>query len=263
MASNQLLAVNEDIDEQIERFCAINERVTIPEVIRDIARIACIVNLVRNGTLDGRNTVLCGGMAMRCLDSPRLSIWDGDTSSRSVPDAETLGSALSYVDEDIAIKPGPIHGWKRGKQLITAQPINYTAYFTTLDPGQAEFSLSVSHRGVESPPIWRVLNDGYPFPVLAQRIEVPLMDPDEMLAGAADLRAAAVGALHTRLRSGEDRQVVDEHAQSVARAAERVPRPRMRAQPAEASRRGSRFSATSRSTASRRSGARAASARSQ
>ena len=182
MASSPLLAVGEDIDEQIERFCATNERLTIPEVIRDIARIACILNLVQNGTLDGRNTVLCGGMAMRCLDSPRLSIWDGDTSSRRVPDPETLRTALSYADEDIAIKPGPIRGWKRGKQLITAQPINYTAYFTALDPGQAEFSLSVSHRGVERPPIWRMLNDGYPFPVLAEPIEVPLMDPDEMLA---------------------------------------------------------------------------------
>jgi Nucleotidyl transferase AbiEii toxin, Type IV TA system len=182
MASSPLLAVGENIDEQIERFCASNERVTIPEVIRDIARIACIVNLVRNGMLDGRNTVLCGGMAMRCLESPRLSIWDGDASSRQAPDAETLRTALSYVDEDIAIKPGPTRGWKRGRQLITAQPINYTAYFTALDPGQAEFSLSVSHRGVERPPIRRALHAGYPFPVLADPIEVPLMNPDEMLA---------------------------------------------------------------------------------
>ena len=71
---------------------------------------------MRNGTLDGKNTVLCGGMAMRCLDSPRMSVFDGDTSSRSEPDPEVLRDAISYEEEKIAIKAGLL---QHGDELIT------------------------------------------------------------------------------------------------------------------------------------------------
>jgi len=180
MASEPILAVEGNIDDQIIAFCKARSGLSEEQVVRDIARIVCIVNLVRNGTLDGTNTVLCGGMAMRCLDSPRMSVFDGDTSSRSEPNPEVLRDAISYEDEEIAIKAGPV---QRGDELITFRPIEYDARFSALPGARDEFSLSVSHRGVERPALWRPLNHRYPFPLLAQEdLEVPIMDPDEIMA---------------------------------------------------------------------------------
>ncbi|HEY1458304.1 MAG TPA: nucleotidyl transferase AbiEii/AbiGii toxin family protein [Solirubrobacteraceae bacterium] len=179
MASNPILAVDENIDDHIKGFCKTREGLTEGQVVRDIARIVCIVNLVRNGTLDGKNTVLCGGMAMRCLDSPRMSVFDGDTSSRSEPDPEALRDAISYEEEEITIKAGAL---QRSDELITFRPVEYDARFSQLADAKDEFSLSVSHRGVERPEVWRELNHRYPFRLLAQDITVPIMDPDEILA---------------------------------------------------------------------------------
>jgi hypothetical protein len=106
MASESILAVQENIDDQIIEFCKTCEGLTEAQVVRDIARIVCIVHLVQNGTLDGKNTVLCGGMAMRCLDSPRMSVFDGDTSSRSKPDPDLLRDAITHNEEEITIKAG-------------------------------------------------------------------------------------------------------------------------------------------------------------
>jgi len=179
MASEPILAVEENIDEQIIEFCATRPGLSEEQVVRDIARIVCIVNLVANGTLDGENTVLCGGMAMRCLDSPRMSVFDGDTSSRVEPDPGVLRDAISHDEEEITIKAG---AWRRGDKLITFRPVEYDARFSQLAGAKDEFSLSVSHRGVERPALWRTLNHRYPFPLLARDVEVPIMDPDEILA---------------------------------------------------------------------------------
>ena len=179
MANEPILAVEANIDDQIIQFCRARPGLTEEQVVRDIVRIVCIVNLVHNGTLDGKNTVLCGGMAMRCLDSPRMSVFDGDTASRSEPDPEVLRDAISYEDQDIAIKAGPL---QKGDDLITFRPIEYDAQFSELPSATDEFSLSVSHRGVECPELWRRLNHRYPFPLLAHDVEVPIMNPDEILA---------------------------------------------------------------------------------
>jgi hypothetical protein len=179
MASDPILAVDEEIDDQITGFCSARDGLEEADVIRDIARIVCIVNLVRNGTLDGKQMVLCGGMAMRCLDSPRMSVFDGDTASRLPPDTQALSGALSHDEDDIEIIAGP---WRPSSQLITFQPVTYDARFSQLAGAQDEFSLSVAHRGIESPPLRRLLNHRYPFPLLAEDVTVPIMHPDEILA---------------------------------------------------------------------------------
>jgi hypothetical protein len=179
MASDPILAVGEDIDEQIIEFCEHNSTLEPEEVVRDIARIVCIANLVRNGTLDGERMVLCGGMAMRCLESPRMSVYDGDTASRVPPDVDDMRDAISYAEPDIAITAGP---WQAGKDLITFQPIKYNARFSELPAALDEFSLSISHRGVELPAERATLRHRYPFPVLTEDIDVPIMHPDEILA---------------------------------------------------------------------------------
>jgi hypothetical protein len=51
MASEPILAVGTDIDDQIVEFCNGFPTLEPAAVVRDIARIVCITNLVRNGTL--------------------------------------------------------------------------------------------------------------------------------------------------------------------------------------------------------------------
>jgi hypothetical protein len=63
MGSDRILAVEVDIDDQIIEFCKAHPTLEPQDVVRDIARIVCIANLVRNGTLNGKTMVLCGGMA--------------------------------------------------------------------------------------------------------------------------------------------------------------------------------------------------------
>jgi hypothetical protein len=179
MASSPILAVDEDIDDHIQAFCRSRVGLAPIDVIRDIARIVCIVNLVQNGTLDGTSMVLCGGMAMCCLDSPRMSVFDGDAASHLPPDVSALPAMLAHDEDDIEIVAGP---WRTGKQLVTFRPVTYDARFSQLAGAQDEFSLSVAHRGIERPAIWRPLNHRYPFALLAEDIEVPIMDPDEILA---------------------------------------------------------------------------------
>jgi hypothetical protein len=179
MASEPILAVDSDIDDQIVEFCNGFPTLQPAAVVRDIARIVCIANLVRNGTLDGKNMVLCGGMAMRCLESPRMSIYDGDTASRIAADPEALRLAISYDEPEIAIA---VEGVEPGKDLITFQPVTYTARFSELPGARDQFSLSVAHRGIELPSVTRSLRHRYPFPLLAEEVEVPIMHPDEILA---------------------------------------------------------------------------------
>ncbi len=114
MANEPILAVEANIDDQIIQFCRARPGLTEEQVVRDIVRIVCIVNLVHNGTLDGKNTVLCGGMAMRCLDSPRMSVFDGDTASRSEPDPEVLRDAISYEDPDEILAEKIVAWWLFG-----------------------------------------------------------------------------------------------------------------------------------------------------
>ncbi|MEX1142293.1 MAG: nucleotidyl transferase AbiEii/AbiGii toxin family protein [Thermoleophilaceae bacterium] len=179
MASSAILAIDDDVDDHIRTFCATRPRLEPATVIRDIARIVCIANLVRNGTLDGEQMVLCGGMAMRCLDSPRISVFDGDTASHVPPDTRALAASICHDEDDMEIVAGP---WRLGNQLVTFAPVAYDARFSQLAGAQDEFSLSVAHRGIERAAIWRTLNHRYPFPVLTENVLVPIMDPDEILA---------------------------------------------------------------------------------
>ena len=58
-----------------------------------------------------------------------MSVFDGDTSSRSEPDPEVLRDAISHDEEEITIKAG---AWRRGDELITFRPVEYDARFSQL-----------------------------------------------------------------------------------------------------------------------------------
>jgi hypothetical protein len=157
--------------------------VTVEMVLRDITRIATIVKLVREGWLDGENAVLCGGMAMRCLESPRFTVFDADTSRRGEPHRSTLARAIETDDDDLLVTPAAPEKWEEGKDLVTAQPIDYEPRFSALDAGTAQFTLSVTWRGLERPAVWETMKLGYPFRVLPDPdMPIPIMAPNEMLA---------------------------------------------------------------------------------
>jgi hypothetical protein len=97
----------------------------------------------------------------------------------AAPDVDAMRDAISYSEPDIAISAG---AWHPSRDLITFQPIGYEARFSELPGSNSEFSLSIAHRGIELPADRARFNHRYPFPVLADPVDVPIMHPDEILA---------------------------------------------------------------------------------
>lgn len=180
--ASHLLDLPDDLDHQIEELVAENPRLTIEDVVRDIARIICILNLVERGTLDEK-TVVCGGMALRCYHSSRFSIYDTDTSTAETPlDRQGLALALEFENDDIRMRVASPQEWDYGYKLVTAQPITYEPFFTTLVESDT-FSLSISHRGLERPAEWREIVTGYPFSLgIPEGTLIPVMNLHEILA---------------------------------------------------------------------------------
>jgi hypothetical protein len=159
------LNVPEDIDDHIEDLVRErNGQLTITAVVQDIARWACIVNLVNQGYLDGKNRMLGGGMAMRCYKSSRASVYDADTSSRLALDRQELADVIAYQDDDIFMK---VKAWKSGLNIGKAEPIEFRADFTQLPLTDSTFSLSEANRGIKRDSAWLPINHGYPFEILA------------------------------------------------------------------------------------------------
>jgi len=68
-------------------------------IIRDIARLVTVAQMVHGGDLDD-DLVLTGGMAMRLRGSPRFTMSDTDTSrrQREPPDRDQLAEALTSIN---------------------------------------------------------------------------------------------------------------------------------------------------------------------
>lgn len=183
MSVETIFDLPEDIDEHIADMVRENSALTIERVVRDIARLHCILHLVEEGIL-GDDAVLTGGMAMRCLHSPRFSVYDSDTSSApEITDTQLL-RALNYGDDDIAVSIAQIAPQDYGKDLISAHPVRFDPRFTRLQVTDATFKLTVSHRGVERPAQWLPLTTGYSFPLWQppKNYRVPVMATSEILA---------------------------------------------------------------------------------
>lgn len=183
MADENLLDLPEDIDERIAALARENRALTPEMIVRDIARLHCLIHLVKEGTL-GDEAVLTGGIAMRCLNSRRFSIYDSDTSSIPELSDSQLVAALNYGDDDITVSIARIAPQDHGKDLVSAHPIEFDPRFSRLMIANKTFKLTVSHRGVERPAQWLEPDPGYPFALWKPERDyrVPVMATNELLA---------------------------------------------------------------------------------
>jgi hypothetical protein len=153
-------------------------------IVRDIARLVTVAQMVYGGEL-GDDFVLTGGMAMRLRGSPRFTMSDTDSSRRprEAPDRDYLADALAVDQAELTVTPGDTLGWKPGKQLVIARPVDYAAYFAGVGatPVEGEFTFTVSWRGLIEPSQHLLLIHPYPELELPRTL-VPVMNLTEQLA---------------------------------------------------------------------------------
>lgn len=153
-------------------------------IVRDIARLVTIAQMVHDGELND-DLVLTGGMAMRLRGSPRFTMSDTDTSRRirEAPDRDRLAEALTVDQSELTVTPGDILGWKPGRKLVIARPVDYEAHFAGIGgkPVDGEFTFTVSWRGLLEPAQRLVLVHPYPELELPRTL-VPVMDLTEQVA---------------------------------------------------------------------------------
>lgn len=183
MVGDNLFDLPEDIDDQIRALVEGHPTLTQDRVLRDIARIHCLLHMVDVGIL-GDDAVLTGGMAMRCYNSQRFSVYDSDTSSIPLVTEDQLLRALNYEDDDLRFSISRIDPGDKGKDLISAHPVEYEALFSRLRVDDPTFKVTISNRGVKRPAEWLPLRTGYPFPLWdpAKQYRLPVMARNELLA---------------------------------------------------------------------------------
>jgi Nucleotidyl transferase AbiEii toxin, Type IV TA system len=162
-----------------------HERLEVPPdaIIRDIVRIVSVAQLVHEGVL-GEDWVLSGGMGMRLRGSTRFTMSDTDTSRRGgAPDRDELAEALTIDQEDLVVTPVDATLWKPGKELVSAHPIDYEAFFADVGAGPVAdaFKFTVSWRGLLEDPDNLALRHPYPELVFPRTV-VPVMNLTEQTA---------------------------------------------------------------------------------
>ncbi|MBB4663009.1 nucleotidyl transferase AbiEii/AbiGii toxin family protein [Conexibacter arvalis] len=168
--------------DDIERY---REQLGVPSdaIIRDIARLVTIAEMVHRGDLND-DWVLTGGMAMRLRGSPRFTMADTDTSRRlGALDRDRIAEALTVDQSELTVTPADATGWKPGKKLVTARPVNYEAFFAAVGGAAVEdqFTFTVSWRGLEEPAQHLALVHPYDQLQMPPTI-VPVMDLTEQVA---------------------------------------------------------------------------------
>ncbi|MGC2373215.1 MAG: nucleotidyl transferase AbiEii/AbiGii toxin family protein [Solirubrobacteraceae bacterium] len=168
--------------DDIERY---RQELGVPTdaIVRDIARLIAIAHMVDQGQLN-EDWVLTGGMALRLRGSPRFTMRDTDTSSRTgEPDRHVVRNALTLSSDELEVTPADPTEWKPGRKLFSAQPIEFSAFFAGLggQPIEDEFSFTVSWRGLLEPAEHVPLV--YPYDQLeVPQTSVPVMNLTEQVA---------------------------------------------------------------------------------
>lgn len=103
--------------------------------------------------------------------------------------------AIETDDDDLLVQPAAPEQWKDGKNLVTAQPIDYEPRFSTPNAGRTTFTLSVTWRALERKGVWETMKLGYPFPILR--------DPDMKIQPPEGMRPSSRSpSHHARLNRG-------------------------------------------------------------
>jgi hypothetical protein len=152
-------------------------------IVRDIARLVAIAHMVDQGRLN-EDWVLTGGMALRLRGSPRFTMRDTDTSRRTgEPEQHLIRDALTISSDGLEVTPADPAEWKPGRKLVSAQPIEFTAFFAGLggQPIEDAFSFTVSWRGLQEPA--EHLSLVHPYDTLdLPQTGVPVMNLTEQVA---------------------------------------------------------------------------------
>lgn len=216
-------------DEEIIEFAG-DHGLDEVDVLRDIARLVAVHQMVTEKGYLNDDCVLCGGLAMRLYGSPRFTIMDTDVSYRLDEFHEIeLVQALTIEGEveDLDITPADPSYWEQKRKLVTAQPIRFTQTFSTIQtpPALTRFKLTGSRRGPYLPAVWRPLTHDYtPFGI--EDVEVPLMSISEQLAEKI-IGWAVSGLLKHYLDAAWRRRRIRSRAAAAA-APERMPACRTR-----------------------------------
>jgi len=153
-------------------------------VLRDLARIATIFHLQDEGFFD-RDTVLAGGMALRCYGGHRFTVTDVDTSTSAKVALKTLDQHLNWeIDGELVVSTKGVGWYEKGVDLEKAKPIIFDPLFSdiALTESQARFELTVNMRGLDLDPLERTFRHDFPWRLGIEQRTLPLMDPREMLA---------------------------------------------------------------------------------
>lgn len=143
-------------DEEILEFTAAQDVGDAAAVLRDLARIATIFHLQEEGFLDGE-TVLAGGMALRCYGGHRFTIFDVDASSKTKVKMGTLDDLLNWtIDDELEVSTAGVAEYERRPGLEKARPILFDPLFSEIALGTAEaqFELTVNMRGLDLDHSW-------------------------------------------------------------------------------------------------------------
>jgi hypothetical protein len=173
--------------EELEEHANQVERLELLDVVRDVVRIISVAHMAENGFLNA-GCVLTGGMGLRLRGSTRFTRYDTDSSlSGPLEEVELVGHLTLNTDQ-LVVTPDPGDYWDRRVRLITAQPINFEAFFAAVDPAnppKGTFSFTISQRGLNLKPDWLPLFSPYKGLQFTKEILVPVMHVTEQAAEKA------------------------------------------------------------------------------
>lgn len=153
-----------------------------PVLIRDLVRIVEALNLRQQGFFN-KKSVLAGSMALRCLGSPRFTVYDADFSTtRETVNPETaMKGLLAYEDDDLSIIPSEIVPNRDGGAMWKSAPIDFVPAFTSLAPDEEDrnFKADISFRGLIRAGIEVPLSVPYDLGIWSTPPGVFIMDPIE------------------------------------------------------------------------------------
>jgi hypothetical protein len=160
-------------------------RLAPQDVVRDIARLIAVHQMVVNKHFLNDDCVLCGGMGLRLRGSPRFTMMDTDISYRldDFEEAIDLQGVLRIAVEDLSIDADRREEWQERRELTIAQPVRFEESFVNLawTPDTAKFTVTVARRGLMEPAEWLPLRHGY-SPLGIEDISVPVMGINEQAA---------------------------------------------------------------------------------